>query len=416
MLLGLVPPLVVTAYAWMASRASRWVGDMLFLGFLGVFSAPLALQLVKLVDPSELLVAVAVLALTTTAVVAYTRWRAVRLFLAFSLVLPVLGLASFLRGAPVAEEQALAAARAEVASPAPVVVVVLDELPLSSLITRAGDIDAIRYPNFARLAGDATWYPNATTVHEATAQAVPAILSGRMTRADALPAVADHPENLFTLLGGSYSLDAHETVTALCPRSLCPVGAGSVVDRVGLLLTKLSTQYVQTALPGASADITWGLWDESLVLADGGLRDLPPRAVRGRVRANAPLHARLAPARTVRVPSLRTRVQAERADWRSRRDLGPRFVARPPGLSAAPAPGRVHGQADRQTHAPARSSGALRSGAARGRGRPWSQLQSGRRPTTRNQNELRGHREHPALREVPASGRWNDRLARSSHG
>ena len=265
-LLGLVPPLAVAVYAWMVSRVSRWAGDMLFLGFLGVFSAPLAFQLVTLVDPSELLVAVAVLALTTAAVVAYARWRAVRLFLAFSLVLPIAGFAAFLRGTPVAVDTALAA-RAPVASPAPVVLVVLDELPLSSLMTGSEEIDALRYPNFATLAREGTWYPSATTVFDATAGAVPAILTGRTPREDALPVVADYPENLFSLLGRSYSLEARERYTSLCPRRFCPRGSDSVVDRVGDLLEEISALYVKSALPGSGAtpDIGARLWNESLV-------------------------------------------------------------------------------------------------------------------------------------------------------
>ena len=254
--LGFGPPLVVTAYSWLASRVSSWVGDMLFLAFLGVFAAPLVIKLVRLVDLRELLEGLAVLALCAGCAAAYARWRAVRLFLAFSLVLPIVGLASFLRGAPVAEGSNFVAT-VDAASPAPVVVVVLDELPLSSLLVRPGEIDAVRFPNFARLARDATWYPNATTVHERTVQAVPAILSGRMPRRNALPVLADHPENVFTLLGSAYSLDVHETVTALCPRRFCPRGGDSSVDRIGKLLADVGSVYADSALHASSSDGSW---------------------------------------------------------------------------------------------------------------------------------------------------------------
>ena len=36
-----------------------------------------------------------------------------------------------------------------------------------------------------------------------------------------LPVARTHPESLFTLLGGSYDIDAIETVTQLCPRGTC---------------------------------------------------------------------------------------------------------------------------------------------------------------------------------------------------
>src|SRR5204863_2035958 len=50
----------------------------------------------------------------------------------------------------------------------PVVVIVFDEFPTTGLIGWQGRIDRVRYPNFAALAGDATWFPHATTVADAT--------------------------------------------------------------------------------------------------------------------------------------------------------------------------------------------------------------------------------------------------------
>ena len=48
----------------------------------------------------------------------------------------------------------------------PVVVVVLDEFPVSSLMRADGSVDEVRYPGFGRLAREGTWYSRATTVHE----------------------------------------------------------------------------------------------------------------------------------------------------------------------------------------------------------------------------------------------------------
>jgi hypothetical protein len=47
---------------------------------------------------------------------------------------------------------------------APVIVLVFDALPTSSLMDESHEIDAIRYPNFARLASTATWFRRATPV------------------------------------------------------------------------------------------------------------------------------------------------------------------------------------------------------------------------------------------------------------
>jgi Sulfatase len=58
----------------------------------------------------------------------------------------------------------------------------MDEFPTTSIMGRHGRIDVLRFPNFASLARDATWYRNATTVSDNTDSAVPAIMEGRTPR------------------------------------------------------------------------------------------------------------------------------------------------------------------------------------------------------------------------------------------
>ena len=86
------------------------------------------------------------------------------------------------------------------------VVVLFDELPVTSLMDARGRVDATLFPHFADLARTATWYRNTTAVSGATEQAVPAVLTGRYPREGLLPRFADHPRNLFTLLAGSHDL------------------------------------------------------------------------------------------------------------------------------------------------------------------------------------------------------------------
>ena len=96
---------------------------------------------------------------------------------------------------------AVAAADVQIEAGPPVVVLVVDELPLASILDRdAAAIDARRFPNLARLADDGIWYPDATSVAAYTHGAVPAILTGRegprrQPAADAqrLPRHALHP-------------------------------------------------------------------------------------------------------------------------------------------------------------------------------------------------------------------------------
>ncbi len=104
----------------------------------------------------------------------------------------------------------------------PVVMIVLDEFNPTALLNKNREIDAVRYPNFAELARTATWFPRAISVHPQTQFAVPAILTGRMpdeTRSD--PSHRSHPQNLFTLLGNTYSVNVEEPLTSLCPISIC---------------------------------------------------------------------------------------------------------------------------------------------------------------------------------------------------
>ena len=96
-----------------------------------------------------------------------------------------------------------------------------------------GEIDAARYPNFAALAGDGTWFRNATTVHEHTTEAVPAIMSGTDPQQDRLPLLNDHPDNVFTFLGAApYAMNVLEPVTQLCPSNFCPRASDSFMERM----------------------------------------------------------------------------------------------------------------------------------------------------------------------------------------
>lgn len=62
--------------------------------------------------------------------------------------------------------------------PVPVVMIVFDEFSGTTLWNRQREIDATLFPNFARLAREGNWYRNATSVHSATAFAMPSLLSG----------------------------------------------------------------------------------------------------------------------------------------------------------------------------------------------------------------------------------------------
>jgi hypothetical protein len=151
---------------------------------------------------------------------------------AAALVAAVVGLWLLVAGSgssrrTVARAEAAATLPHAVGPPRTIVMVVFDELPLTSLMEPGGGIDAARYPAFAGLAHDGTWYRGATAVHDSTALAVPAMLDGRYPRAGLRSDVYSHPTNLFTLLAGSYELHVSEEATGLCPTSLCEPTPGT---------------------------------------------------------------------------------------------------------------------------------------------------------------------------------------------
>jgi hypothetical protein len=131
------------------------------------------------------------------------------------------------------------------------VLIVFDEFSVETLMGPGGGIDAARFPNFAALARSATWYRNATTISDHTTDAVPSVLTGRYPRKDALPIATDNPRNLFTLLGGSYSLhNVTEPATDLCPSRLCDLATRPpTYDRLKSLAKDLSIVALHRVLP-----------------------------------------------------------------------------------------------------------------------------------------------------------------------
>ncbi len=104
-----------------------------------------------------------------------------------------------------------------------VVLIVFDEFGGDILLGPNGKIDAGRYPNFAVLARDGTWFRNAHTSYDSTTKAVPLILDGIAPHPGTSPIVRDHPRSIFTALGRrGYRIVTSEEATAMCPRRYCP--------------------------------------------------------------------------------------------------------------------------------------------------------------------------------------------------
>ena len=136
----------------------------------------------------------------------------------------------------------------------PIVFAIFDELPLNSLLTADGNIDAGRYPNFAALARDAYWFRNASTVAANTSHAVPAILSGRYpTAVNDVPTLQYYPVNLFTTLASRYEIFPTFRFHKLCPPRACQSAENSA-DTVWLLLSDLGLVWLHIVLPDTLTD------------------------------------------------------------------------------------------------------------------------------------------------------------------
>jgi hypothetical protein len=157
---------------------------------------------------------------------------------------------------------------AEVRARTPVVLVVLDEASTVSLMDGRQRIDARRFPHFAALARDATWFRNATTEYWLTEGAVPSVMTGQTPKPTRLPIFAHYPQNIFTLLGKGYRMRAVESLTTLCPRSLCrekrAARARAVEGTASSLLSDAGIVYLHLVVPEPyddrvpAIDDSWG--------------------------------------------------------------------------------------------------------------------------------------------------------------
>ncbi len=154
----------------------------------------------------------------------YARAEPVRSFLRVLSPVPVIFLCLFLFTDPISKVAFPDEAQARTiggVSQAPIVVVLLDELPSNTLIGENDKLDTKRFPGFGELARNATWFRNAYTVYDSTERAQPAIMDGNLPEKDKLPTSADHPNSIFALFGKTHRLNVSEEATTVCSRDLC---------------------------------------------------------------------------------------------------------------------------------------------------------------------------------------------------
>ena len=303
LLVALVPGLAVLAATAPFALIGRRAGALAHALAVATLAGAFTLAVCRTVRVDGLAVAFgAALAVGAGAAVVEARSALARRFLAYLAVGNVAFLVLFLVASPTAELLGAApdADLGTVEVPAlegPVVIVVLDEMPLTALLRPDGTVNDARYPNFARLAASSTWFRDAASESSQTYVSVPSLLTGVRASDDDVPTDADHPRNYYTLFGDRYPVNEYSPVVEMCPPDLCPPEhSGSL----GQMVADASVVYRHRVLPAPlreglpDIDQSWGRFGDSvgvqastseggganlLALADDlGLGELTPSA------------------------------------------------------------------------------------------------------------------------------------------
>lgn len=224
-LLVVLPPALLLAIELLLGliRPELRTGAHVF--FLGALAALIATQaLKKSIDASDtLLIALSVVVGAAIAAL-WARAEPVRSFLNVLSPAPLVFLLLFLLSGQISElafpSEAKARSIGGVAR-APIVVVLLDELPSNTIVDANDRLDAKRFPGFGELAKNATWFKNAYTVYDSTERAQPAIMDGDLPAKDRQPISSDHPNSIFSLFAKTHRMNVSEEATSVCSTDLC---------------------------------------------------------------------------------------------------------------------------------------------------------------------------------------------------
>jgi hypothetical protein len=259
LVVALVPAVIAIAGATVAWLAHPTLGAIAYASALAGFGVLFALLVLRTVGIDHQWLALGAAAALAALLVWLDRTRrTVRTLLSYLALGNVAFVLLFLFASPAAELVAGSTAgdAGEISAPqlsGPVILVVLDEFPVSTIMRPDGTINASRYPNFARLAAGSTWFRNASSLHPMTSISVPSILTGRQPEPGDLPTAHDHPESYFTLFGDRYPINNYESVTDMVPPGLAsttaaPHGSVRAALRDGTIV------YGHQVLPSELAD------------------------------------------------------------------------------------------------------------------------------------------------------------------
>jgi Sulfatase len=262
-LLVVLPPALLLAVELLLGLIRPELGRAAHVFFIGALVALIAAQaLKKSIEASDgVLIALSVFVGALVAAL-WVRAEPVRSFLNVLSPAPLVFLLLFLLSGQISELAFPSEAKAR----APIVVVLLDELPSNTLVDANDELDTKRYPGFAELAKDATWFKNAYTVYDSTERAQPAIMDGNLPAKDRQPISSDHPNSIFSLFAKSHRMNVSEEATSVCSRELCKDThpEESYGDRISSMTEDLGLVWLHVVSPPdmendlASVSENWG--------------------------------------------------------------------------------------------------------------------------------------------------------------
>jgi hypothetical protein len=274
LLVSVVPATLAATLEGGAHLIAPSAGEKAHRALLGLFGFGFAIQVVDVLPGPWIVPAFVAAALVAVIVMLYQRYEAIRSVFSILAITPALFLMLFLLVSPASNvvfpddvdaadlgdlndliggdlggdgDPLTVTERLNRRFP-PIYLLILDELPMASLLDESGVVDAARFPNFARLADTSHLFTNATTIGFTTELAVPTILTGR-AQSEAAPVYSLYPENLYTLLGDIYDASESDPLVDLCPPSICNGEPPAAIDE--LLTDTTATEETTTSTPAA---------------------------------------------------------------------------------------------------------------------------------------------------------------------
>ena len=129
--------------------------------------------------------------------------------------------------------------------------IVMDEFPTASLLDGRGQMDRTLFPHLPRFAGRVHLVPQPDDRRSAHDDGGAGDPDREFPSGEPVPTASEFPDSLFTLLGGSYRLNVHESATRICPSKLCGEtdDATGANDGLGSLLKEGVSQWKTSASP-----------------------------------------------------------------------------------------------------------------------------------------------------------------------